>query len=267
MQSTKKKLNRIPNVNRYTGRQRTLAILTNKYLDNNITLTNIWKPIIEYDNKVFEFKSSTEKKIKELKECINKQEEILTQLWNIVKRKIKRINDIKKWIITPYKDEEFVDSIPPDLEKAYQYLRPFPNNLIRRWYSTERTQEMLPDWRVIPHAPERELPRSTHEWYNCSKETINYWIWYIRHEDNEYKKQYNTNKTLKNKQLHLWRTPEMIEKNIKDNKEMFIKRMKEARDTLYSIINNPRNPNRKEEWDYNIEQHWVIDTFIWLIYY
>jgi len=39
----------------------------------------------------------------------------------------------------------------------------------------------------------------------------------------------------------------MIEKNIKDNKEMFIKRMKEARDNLYSIINNPRNPNRKEE--------------------
>ena len=299
MQSKKKKLNYIPDVNKYTGRTRTLAVCINKYLKNNETLTKIWYPIIDYDKKPFELNPSVEKQIKELQSCIKKQETTFKILRREVQRDIennkKKQNEQKKirwdieytrrslkpkkkeWIIKQfwYIPDEFKHIeinkskwyVSEEYQKMYQYLRPFPDNLIRRWYSTDYTQETLPDWRIITHAPEWQIVSNKKDWYTLSWETINYWIASIHNINSAYIVEQNNYKQDKTKLLNQWFTKEQLEIKHKETIEKYKQEMIISRDNLYNIINNPRNPNRETEWDYDPSQHWVIHTFIWLIYY
>ncbi len=302
MQSKKKRLSYIPDVNKYTGRTRTLAVCTNKYLKNNETLKNIWESTIDYNKKPFELKPSVENQIKELQSCIKKQEDII----NIKRRKV--LNDIKhnmdienderkrnwrietvlrkltqknkKDLIQKYwripeseKTMEINKSkwyVSEHLQKAYQYLRPFPDNLLRRWYSTEWTWEPGPNWELIKHAPERMETSTNRDRINLPIETMNYWIAFIHYTNNEYiknKKRYAQQMSNKERLSRLWITEENIKESFNKRKEALKEQISMARDNLYNIINNPRNPNRETEWDYDPSQHWVIHTFIWLIYY
>lgn len=298
--NTKKKLS-YTNPDKYKWWDRTLAVLTNKYLNNNQTLKNINYPIIEYDRKIFELNPSVKNKITNLKECIKKQETIFNTLRKEVEKDInynkqKEVQERKaRWDIQTTRrslrkekrkvlmqqfwkiPDEFKTIeinkpkgyVSPEYQLMYQYLRPFPDNLIRRGYSTERTLDILPDWRAYKRAPERVTIYNKNARRELSPDTMNYWISYISYLNNSYIKENKIYKMHLNNlnRLPKWITEEDIHNKHKEVIDNIKKEITISKEKLYEMINNPRDKNRQAEWDYDPNQHWVLHTFIWHIYY
>lgn len=328
MQQKTKQLRIIPDVNKYSGRDRTLAVTINKYLNNNKTLLLIWEKPIEYDKKIFEFKTSVKKKISHLKECIENQEYIFQKIWKQVQKDIASHikHSTREWVmkrrftlkakeklIRQYweipEDIKYQNSVrknnwyvSPNLTKAYQYLRPFPDGLLRRWYSTEysKTED------GVVHKPERQ-PQFKYKWYEAELNSITYLIREIRRIENSFVKERNalqrrfkSNLLLEAKWKDIiirkvWREQMMMreearqyardnwlfndyeelirigkeetQKEIETRTEEIKKILKDLKEKLYNIINNPSDPKRKDIEDYDPSQHWRINTIIWPIYY